>query len=316
MTLAVGASSSQTPFSRTAIANSLNSVSAPTPQPLGGAGYDFSSWSDGGAATHNLTAPASSATYTASYTATAGPPPPPPPPPPAPVPAPAPIAQTLDLAVTLAGPATATVGQTLSYTAHLAATGTASAHDVGLTLVVPAGLTVASLPSTCSAAGTVIVCHPSGVVTGGAADSFTVSFTATAAGAETIKASVASAQVTDTNSANDSASVSTSIASAVTRLATRRAEVAPAKPKRGKELVASIAVVRATSGAWIRPTRISCSAHVGSRLVRAVGGYRAGRASCKLIVPPSAHTGTAIKVVLGVTVGPQHVTKRFTTRVA
>jgi uncharacterized repeat protein (TIGR01451 family) len=317
MTLAVGASSSQTPFSRTVIANSLNSVSAPTPQSLGGAGYDFSSWSDGGAATHNLTAPASSATYTATYTATAGPPPPPPPPPaPAPVPAPAPIAQTLDLAVTLAGPATATVGQTLSYTAHLAATGTASAHDVGLTLVVPAGLTVASLPSTCSAAGTVIVCHPSGVVTGGAADSFTVSFTATAAGAETIKASVASAQVTDTNSANDSASVSTSIASAVTKLATRRAEVAPAKPKRGKALVASIAVVRATSGAWIRPTKISCSAHVGSRLVRAVGGYRAGRASCKLIVPLSAHTGTAIKVVLGVIVGPQHVTKRFTTRVA
>ena len=53
MTLAVGASSSQTPFTRTVIANSLNSVSAPTPQSLGGSSYDFSSWSDGGAATHD-----------------------------------------------------------------------------------------------------------------------------------------------------------------------------------------------------------------------------------------------------------------------
>ncbi len=204
----------------------------------------------------------------------------------------------------------------MSYTAHLAATGTASAHDVGLTLVVPADLTVASLPGACSAAASVIVCHPSGVVTGGAADSFTVSFTATAAGADTIKASVASAQVTDTNSANNSASVSTSIASAVTKLATRRAEVAPAKPKRGKALVASIAVVRAASGAWIRPTRITCSAHVASHLVPATGGYRAGRAWCKLTVPPRARTGSAINVVLGVKVGSQHVTKRFTTRVA
>ena len=230
-------------------------MSAPTPQSLGGSGYD-SSWSDGGAATHDLTAPRPTP-YTATYTGSggrrhrhhrlrclhpAGPAGRP----------------DLDLGVTLVGPATATVGQTVAYTARLAATGAASAQDVGLTLVVPAGLKVASIPSDCSAASSVIVCHPPGAVTVGVADSFTVSFTAVAAGAETIKASVASAQVTDTNSADDSASVSTSIAGAATtaKLATRRPELAPAKPKRGKPFVASIAVVRAASGSWIRPNRV------------------------------------------------------------
>jgi len=75
--LAVGTGSSTTPFSRTVMVNSINSVSAPPSQFLGGTNFTFASWSDGGAATHNITAPANPATYTATYTA---PPPPPPPP--------------------------------------------------------------------------------------------------------------------------------------------------------------------------------------------------------------------------------------------
>ena len=39
---------------------------APSPQTLGGTSYSFASWSDGGAATHDITATAS-ATYTATY---------------------------------------------------------------------------------------------------------------------------------------------------------------------------------------------------------------------------------------------------------
>ncbi|MEU4162903.1 PQQ-dependent sugar dehydrogenase [Actinoplanes sp. NPDC026670] len=62
--LAVGSSSGSTPFSRTVIQGSTNSVSAPSPQ----GSSTFSSWSDGGAATHIVTAPAAAATYTATYT--------------------------------------------------------------------------------------------------------------------------------------------------------------------------------------------------------------------------------------------------------
>ncbi len=70
--LAVGSSSSATPFTRTVIVGSVNSVSAPSPQTLGGASYRFASWSDGGAATHTIVAPSAAATYAATFDA-AGP---------------------------------------------------------------------------------------------------------------------------------------------------------------------------------------------------------------------------------------------------
>ncbi|HXQ20889.1 MAG TPA: LamG-like jellyroll fold domain-containing protein, partial [Candidatus Acidoferrales bacterium] len=66
--LAVGNSSGTTPFTRTVIVNSANSVSAPSPQDVGGAFYQFSAWSDGGAETHVVTAPASPAAYVATFT--------------------------------------------------------------------------------------------------------------------------------------------------------------------------------------------------------------------------------------------------------
>ena len=69
--LAVGSASSATPFTTTVIQGSSNSLSAPSPQALGGAGYTFSSWSDGGAQSHNITAGATPTSYTASYAGTA-----------------------------------------------------------------------------------------------------------------------------------------------------------------------------------------------------------------------------------------------------
>jgi glucose/arabinose dehydrogenase len=65
--LTVGSTGQAAPFTRTVIVGSNNSVSAPSPQSLGGVGYSFQSWSDGGAASHNLIAPAAATTYTATY---------------------------------------------------------------------------------------------------------------------------------------------------------------------------------------------------------------------------------------------------------
>jgi uncharacterized repeat protein (TIGR01451 family) len=64
--LTVGSSSSPTPFTRTVIEGSNNTISAPTPQTLGGTDYGWVSWSDGGAQSHNITASAAAA-YTAAY---------------------------------------------------------------------------------------------------------------------------------------------------------------------------------------------------------------------------------------------------------
>ncbi|HXG76564.1 MAG TPA: PQQ-dependent sugar dehydrogenase, partial [Gaiellaceae bacterium] len=67
LSLAVNASSQTTPFTRTVILGSSNSLSAPSPQTSNGTSYAFSSWSDGGAQAHNVTAPAGGATYRATY---------------------------------------------------------------------------------------------------------------------------------------------------------------------------------------------------------------------------------------------------------
>jgi glucose/arabinose dehydrogenase len=55
------------PFTRTVILESANTLSAPATQAKDGITYDFGSWSDGGAATHTITATVP-ATYTATYT--------------------------------------------------------------------------------------------------------------------------------------------------------------------------------------------------------------------------------------------------------
>jgi PKD repeat protein len=77
--LVVGSSNAPTPFTRTVILKSKNSVSAVTPQALGGTNYKFVSWSDGGTQSHTITATAA-ATYTATYEVTTDPIPSPPPP--------------------------------------------------------------------------------------------------------------------------------------------------------------------------------------------------------------------------------------------
>ncbi|WP_018353576.1 PQQ-dependent sugar dehydrogenase [Longispora albida] len=66
--LTVGSKTQATPFTRTVIQGSANSISAPTPQ----AGHAFGSWSDGGAQTHVITA-SGAGTYTAAYTAITSP---------------------------------------------------------------------------------------------------------------------------------------------------------------------------------------------------------------------------------------------------
>jgi glucose/arabinose dehydrogenase/PKD repeat protein len=66
LTLAVGSTSQPAPFTRTAILGSTLSVSAPSPQASGGSAYEFVSWSDGGAQTHNIVANASGS-YVAKY---------------------------------------------------------------------------------------------------------------------------------------------------------------------------------------------------------------------------------------------------------
>ena len=65
--LVVNEAPSTTPFSMTVVVGSANSVSAPSPQQFKKSTYFFTSWSDGGAQSHTITAPAVNTTYTATY---------------------------------------------------------------------------------------------------------------------------------------------------------------------------------------------------------------------------------------------------------
>ena len=65
--LGVGAASVTAPTTRRVIVGSSNSVSAPSPQTVAGVSYAFRSWSDGGGRAHNVIAPASPTTHTATF---------------------------------------------------------------------------------------------------------------------------------------------------------------------------------------------------------------------------------------------------------
>ncbi|MFC7529713.1 discoidin domain-containing protein [Actinoplanes sp. GCM10030250] len=63
----VGGTMQTTPFTRTVIQGSSNSVSGVTPQTAGGVPYVFAAWSDAGAQTHTVTAPTDNRSYTATF---------------------------------------------------------------------------------------------------------------------------------------------------------------------------------------------------------------------------------------------------------
>ncbi len=61
-----------TPATTAVIVGSTTTLSAPSRQTVDGVTYVFDSWSDGGAQTHVVTAPATATTYTATYTTAGG----------------------------------------------------------------------------------------------------------------------------------------------------------------------------------------------------------------------------------------------------
>jgi glucose/arabinose dehydrogenase len=65
--LAAGPTTASAPFTITAIQKATLQLIAPTPQRILNKNYRFASWSDGGAQTHTITAPATATTYTATY---------------------------------------------------------------------------------------------------------------------------------------------------------------------------------------------------------------------------------------------------------
>ena len=67
LSVSIDGTAQATPFTRTVIVGSQHSIGVTTPQTLGASTYSFASWSDGGAAVHTITSPATATTYTATF---------------------------------------------------------------------------------------------------------------------------------------------------------------------------------------------------------------------------------------------------------
>jgi uncharacterized repeat protein (TIGR01451 family) len=174
--LTVGSTSEPTPFTRTVIQGSANSVSANSPQTLNGTQYSFSSWSDSGSQSHTITADAP-ATYTASY-----------------------VAASADLQMTKT---VASAGTT--WTLRVDNRGSDGAVNVVVTDTLPSRLGFVSAPGCSYASATRVLTCSLASLASGAAATFTLTTTVTGKGGGWITntASVTSATA-DPNTANNS----------------------------------------------------------------------------------------------------------------
>ncbi len=214
LNLAVGPASGAAPLVRTVIVGSTNSLGAMSPQTLDGDTYAFTSWSDGGARSHLIVAPASSTTWVASFalvtpTATATATPSPTVTPTATVPPTA--TPTPTSTATPSSTATATPTATPTVTASSTATSTASATETATPTA-----TLTSTPSPTATA--------TAVVTATASPTATATVTATASSTATVTAT-ATPQPTVTATASDTATATATITA--TQVATATATTTP-----------------------------------------------------------------------------------------
>ena len=137
MTVALGTGASPTPFTHTVIVGSNMTVSAQSPQDSGGQTYGFASWSDGGQATHQVSAPATPLTLTATYKLAAS----------------LSISETATPLMLTGG--RATINATISNAGPISATG------VVLTQTLPpgSGLISSTPPGICTKTGNAAVCN-------------------------------------------------------------------------------------------------------------------------------------------------------------
>ncbi|MFN2385935.1 MAG: PQQ-dependent sugar dehydrogenase [Thermoanaerobaculia bacterium] len=186
LAIAVGGATGTTPFTRTLVVNSNVSISAPSPQTAGGVTYEFASWSDGGAQTHNLTVPPAPATYTASFQAVSTP--------------------EADLSlVQNDSPDPVENGTTLTYTISVANAGPATATALSVTDTLPPGVSLVSATGTgwsCSGTTTVVCTRPSLAV--GPAPALTIRVTAPSSNGPISNAASVDAAEPDPNTGNNS----------------------------------------------------------------------------------------------------------------
>jgi uncharacterized repeat protein (TIGR01451 family) len=179
--------SAPTPFTRTVIVGSSNSVAASPTQTLNGTVYDFDSWSDGGARSHQIVAPAAPTTYRATFRAYA------------------------DLGVQQsASTDSPSIGTPLAFEIDVTNSGPNAASSVVVTDTLTAGATFVNASGggwSCAVAGRVVTCSRTTLAVG-AAPAITVATIAPLVRGTVVSAVSVRSSLSDANPANDSSSLS------------------------------------------------------------------------------------------------------------
>ena len=187
--LSAGTETQIAPFTRAFIVGSQTGLVAPSPQGAFPSVWEFGSWSDGGAQSHTITAPASPATYTASFSTRA------------------------DLSLTMAdAPDPVCEVQPITYTLEVANAGPSQAVSVSVVHTLPPGSTLLSAAGSgwsCSVTSVVVCTMPAlGIA---AAAPISVATTAPVGSSSASSSATVGSVTTDTSGANNSANVSTQI---------------------------------------------------------------------------------------------------------
>ncbi len=187
--LSAGTETGVAPFTRAFIVGSQTGLAAASPQGAFPSVWEFGAWSDGGAQSHTITAPAAPATYVASFSTRA------------------------DLSLTMAdAPDPACEAQPITYTLDVANAGPSQAVSVSVVHTLPAGSTLVGAGGagwTCSGSSVVVCTAPALGL--GAAPPVTVVAAAPVGSPSASSSATVGSVTTDTSGANNSADVSTKI---------------------------------------------------------------------------------------------------------
>jgi glucose/arabinose dehydrogenase len=294
VTVSVGGATQATPLTVTVIQGSQNSISAPLSQTLGATTYTFGSWSDGGAATHLVTAPAGGASYVATYTAqssggggggggSAAKP-------------------DLRLAWSARVPQV-DPGGLEDLTATVTNAGDGSAVQTHLSFTLPPSVQLVGPPTSqigSGCTGTQSVDCYLDFLAGHGTTTVVVEVRALTAGAVTIPGTVTTNG--EANPADNSASVTFQVTTPAPpagppptsggRITVSSVSLS-SRLVPGRRAAASLTISRGRSDP-LRPSRMSCTVHVAGRAVTPLKSYRSGRVSCAFTIPRKTRRGSTV----------------------
>jgi uncharacterized repeat protein (TIGR01451 family) len=186
--LTAGTTTAAAPYVKTVIVNSQTSLDAPSPQGTFPIVWEWASWSDGGAQSHTITAPANPITLTATYQNRA------------------------DLSIQMEAPGGVCEGQNITYVLTVANAGLSRATSVTMHDTLPSGATLVS------ASGSGWTCGGSPVVTCslptldiGEAPPITIVVTPQAGSGSATNTATVNSSLADANPGNNTATATTVI---------------------------------------------------------------------------------------------------------